>query len=106
MTLSSNQFEINVKSTNLDEMTQLVRKLNYINKNKNPKEGSRSIKLTTQVRCSDSAREIKLNDLFVNLNLKQQKQEYNVQLEGVKQLFTTTDDLENGMEPFRDVSIV
>jgi hypothetical protein len=87
-------------------MTQLIRKLNYINKNKNPKEGSRLIKLTTQVRCSNTGRDIKLNDLFVNLNLKQQNQEYNVQLEGVKQLFATTNDLENGMEPFKDVSIV
>lgn len=47
-----------------------------------------------------------MKDININLNVKRQKQEYNVQLEGAKQLTATKFDLENGIEPFKDITIV
>ena len=39
------------------------------------------------------------------MNVKREKHEYNVQLEGDKSLTVMRNELENGIEPFRDISI-
>ena len=87
-------------------MTQLIRKLNYINKQTFAKSGSRSIVVTTTVECGNTGKAIVLKDMNVNVKLQRNVQEFNVQLEGIKQLFASTMDLENGLEPFKDFSIL
>ena len=39
------------------------------------------------------------------MNVKREKQEFNVQLDGSKQLFVGKGELENGIEPFKEISI-
>ena len=62
-------------------------------------------KLCHFFRCSKNGRELKLKELNLNLNVKREKHEYNVQLEGDKSLTVMRNELENGIEPFRDISI-
>ena len=99
-------YEIKMKTASLLDMTQLIRKLSYINKQTYPKRGSRSIVVTTVAECGNTGKAIVLNDLSVKVKLTHQVQEYNVQLEGLKQVFASTMELENGVEPFKDFSIL
>lgn len=87
-------------------MVQLVRKIQYVNKLSNPKPGSRQIALTPSIQCENNGKTIPLKEASVKLVIRGEKQEYNVQLEGAKQLFATKIELENGIEPFKDISIL
>lgn len=46
-----------------------------------------------------------MNEITVGVNMKRHSKEYKVILEGDKQLFVSKLDLENGIEPFKDISI-
>lgn len=43
-------FEISLSASNLDEMTQLLKRIDYVSKEASPKPGSRSIKLSTKLK--------------------------------------------------------
>ena len=47
---SSNQNEISIHTSNLNDMSQILRKINYVNKDKFLQAGSRAIHLTTNVK--------------------------------------------------------
>lgn len=47
---SSNINEISLKTMNLDEMADVVRKLSYVNKETYPQLGQRSVKLRTSLQ--------------------------------------------------------
>lgn len=97
--------EISIKTSNLNDMTDTLKKINYINKETYPQPGSRSIKISTTIHCANTGKEIEMNPVIISINMKRQKTEYKIQLEGEKQLFASKLDLENGIEPFKDVSI-
>lgn len=86
-------------------MSQILRKVNYINTNLYAKEGIRTIRLSTTVHCANNGKQVSLRELAVDLKVRKQKHEYNVQLEGDKTQLVYKSDLENGIEPFRDISI-
>ena len=104
--MKTGPYEIKAKTSSLLDMTQLIRKISYVNKQTFVKEGARSIVVTTVVECSNTGKAIVLKDLNVRVRLAHQIQEYNVQLEGIKQLFASAMELENGVEPFKDFSIL
>jgi hypothetical protein len=89
-------------------MVPLMRKISYKNNQKANRQGSRSVKVRTMIECSNTGKATLLKDLIVQVrftNPFNQIQKYNVQLEGVEQLFASTVELENGIEPFRAFSI-
>jgi hypothetical protein len=47
-----------------------------------------------------------MKDIEISIKVRSGKKEYDVKLSGDRQLFATKLDLENGMEPFKDISIV
>lgn len=103
MTESSDSFEISLKASNLNDMSQALKKVTYVNKMTSPKDGSRSIKVSTSVQCSNGQKQ-ELKDVLVSISMNQLKK-YNVRLEGDKKLFVSKEDLENGLEPFKEISI-
>jgi hypothetical protein len=89
-------------------MVPLMRKISYKNKKKGNRLGSRSVKVRTMIECSNTGKALLLKDLIVQVrftNPINPIQKYNVQLEGVEQLFASTVELENGIEPFKSFSI-
>jgi hypothetical protein len=60
-------------------------------------------------RCSNQKKQ-EMEDVLININLNQaaadsKTEKYTVELQGSKQLFIVKKDLENGFEPFKDISI-
>lgn len=100
-----NAQEIRIHTSNLKEMSQILQRINYINTDSYTKDGSRIIKLTTTVHCSNDGKQISMGELTFPVNVKHQIREYNVQMEGDKTLIVSKFELENGVEPFRDISI-
>lgn len=47
-----------------------------------------------------------MKDIEISIKVRSGKKEYDVKLIGDRQLFATKLDFENGMEPFKDISIV
>lgn len=98
--------EIRIHTANLDEMSQILRRINYINGVPFPVEqASRKIKVTTSVHCASTGKQISLNEVTADIVLKRQRHEYNVQLEGDITEFVSRSELANGVEPFREISI-
>lgn len=98
--------EIRIHTANLDAMSQVLRRINYINDAPFAVEkASRAIKLTTSVHCGGSGKQISLSEVTAGIVLKRQRHEYNVQLEGDITEFVSRSELANGVEPFREVSI-
>ena len=86
-------------------MLQLIRKVSYTNKQKYAEDSiPRSIVVTTVVECSNKRKAIVLKNLTVKIIFA--NQEYYVQLEGIKQFFTSSVELENGIELFKHFKIV
>lgn len=99
-------YEIKIKTSTLIDTTQLLRKLTYVNtETLFAKQGERRIVVTNLVKCSNG-KAIVLKDLNVQVKLQTPRQEYNVQLEEVKQIYASTFQLENGIEVFKDFSIL
>jgi hypothetical protein len=102
----STKSEISLKAKSLNEMRDLLQKVAYVNKDTYPRQGARTLKLTSSLKCSNmGGRTVDMKPLEINIKVKSPKREYDVKLEGDKQLFATKLDLENGIEPFKDISI-
>ncbi len=102
---SSSSNEISMHTANSNDMIQLLRKLTYVNKDTFPFAGSRSLSLETTIKCKNSDKQTKLSPIVIDLEVNRQKQEYNIELVGSKQLSFFRFELENGIEPFKDIEI-
>ncbi|CAF0843509.1 unnamed protein product [Brachionus calyciflorus] len=97
--------ELILRASNFNEMSDLIKKVSYFNKDSNSQSGSRSIKLSTNIHCKNNGKNIELKDIDIKLNLKHKKREFKVILQGDRQITVTKTDLENGFEPFKDILI-
>lgn len=100
-----NANELAIHTKNLNDMSEILQKINYINKDTYPQKGARTIKLSTTVHCGNNGKQISLSELDFKLDVQHERKEFNVQLEGDKTQKVFKTDLENGIEPFRDISI-
>lgn len=105
---SSNKYELALKTTNLNEMSDLLKRVVYINKETYPKPGARSIKLSTSLKCSNNDKTLAMKEAEMRIKVRSSRKslEYDVKLIGAKQLQACKQDLENGIEPFKDVAVV
>lgn len=98
--------EIRIHTASLEEMSQVLRRINYINGVPFPVEqASRKIQVTSSVHCGNSGKQVSLSEVNAGIVLKRQKHEYNVQLEGDITQYVSRSELANGVEPFREISI-
>lgn len=103
---NSNSNEISIETSNLNDMSQLIAKVIYVNRKiSKPKIGSRNLVLNTTIQCSNNGKQINLNSVSVNLNIKYPKREYNIQLKGEDTQIAFKSQLVNGIKPFSKVSI-
>lgn len=56
-------------------------------------------------RCSNG-KSLRMKDALVSIQVKSSRNEYDVKLEGERQMFASRQDLENGIEPFKDLSVI
>lgn len=103
---NANSNEISIETSSLNDMSQLIAKVNYVNKKiTKPKIGSRNLILNTTIQCSNNGKQINLNNINVNLNIKYPKPEYNIQLKGGDTQFAFKSQLVNGIKPFGKISV-
>ncbi len=106
--LKTSGANVSFHAKNLEDMVQLLSKVDYVNDLdtiEKEKGGTRLIKLTTSMHCENNGKQISLADVTVNIAIAEKKQ-FNVHLEGDSDQEINKNELENGVEPFRQVSII
>jgi hypothetical protein len=103
---NSKHDELSVQTNNVYDMTQILRKINYVNKNADIQQyGMRKLILSTTIHCSNSDKTIKLNEITMKVDVIRTQQEYNVQLDGNTQIYDSRKNLESGIEVFKHFAI-
>ncbi len=95
--------EIALSAAGLEEMAQLLRQVVYV-KEAGSGVGTRLVKVATSVHCGSGGKQVSLAEVGVSVEVAER--EWEVRLEGGSSQAVGRAELENGVEPFRQVAIV